>query len=62
MCWWGFSLSGGFMYNLSDYIPYTGQTISGTHKVLAWNKQTGYYFTEAGFCILDTKLIAMEDK
>lgn len=50
------------MFQLSNYVPYTGQTISGTHKVLAWSKQTGYYFTEAGFCILDTKVIAMEDK
>lgn len=50
------------MYNLKDFIPYTGQSIPGTHKVLAWSKKDGYYFTELGYCVFDVKVIAMEDK
>lgn len=48
------------MYNLKDYVPYNGQTISDDHKVLAWSKKDGYYFTEYGFCVFDVKVIAME--
>lgn len=49
------------MYNLLDYIPYNGQTISDDHKVLAWRKEDGYYFTKYVFCVGGVKVIAMED-
>ena len=51
------------MYNLSDFIPFKGNEHllkNGEHKVLAWSRKDGYYFTQAGFCAGDVKLIALE--
>jgi len=51
------------MYSLSDFIEYRGNEHllkSGEHKVLAWSKKDGYYFTQTGFCVGDVKLIALE--
>jgi hypothetical protein len=50
------------MYNLSDFIPYKGnesKVTNGMHKVLAWSKKDGYYFTEFGFCV-EALVIAIE--
>ena len=51
------------MHNLSDFIEYKGNEHllkNGEHKCLAWSKKDGYYFTQAGFCVGDVKLIALE--
>ncbi len=51
------------MYNLSDFTPFKGNEHllkSGEHKCLAWSRKDGYYFTQAGFCVGDVKLIALE--
>lgn len=42
------------MYNLNDFIPFKGnesKVTKGMHKVLAWSKKDGYYFTEFRFCV-----------
>ena len=51
------------MYSLSDFIPYKSnehKVTNGMHRVLAWSKKDGYYFTQAVFCVGDVKLIALE--
>lgn len=49
------------MYSLKDFTLYTGQQISSSHKVLAWSKKDGYYFTRYGLCGSGVKVIAMEE-
>lgn len=52
------------MYNLANYIPYLRnehKVTNGMHKVLAWSNKSGYYFTEAGFCV-DVLIVAIEEK
>ena len=44
------------MYQLSDYIPYTGKLTNGSEIVLAWSRKSGYHFLQAGFCIGDVKI------
>ena len=51
------------MYNLSEFIPFKGnesKVTNGMHKVLAWSKKSGYYFTEFGFCV-ESLVIAIEE-
>ena len=48
------------MYQLSDYIPYTGKLTNGSEIVVAWSKKDGYYFTEFGFCV-ESLVIAIEE-
>lgn len=49
------------MYNLQDFIPFNQAKIrSGEHKVLVWSPFFGYYFTQYGFVIGPTKIIAQE--
>lgn len=51
------------MYNLRNFIEYKSnehKVTNGMHKVLAWSKKSGYYFTEAGFCV-DVLIIAIEE-
>ena len=52
------------MYDLTDFIPYVEGTVTiGSHKVLAWSKKHGYYFTQYGFCAdPEIKIIAQENK
>jgi hypothetical protein len=50
------------MYNLRNYVEYKGnesKVTNGMHKVLAWSKKDGYYFTEFGFCV-EALVIAIE--
>jgi hypothetical protein len=49
------------VYQLSDFIPFKGNE----HKVLAWSKKSGYYFTEVDFtkselCV-DVLIVAIEE-
>lgn len=37
------------MYNLKDFVPYTGQLSTDQTPVLLWTKQNGYYFTSMGY-------------
>jgi len=37
------------MYNLKDFVPFTGQYITEHTPVLLWTKQNGYYFTSMGY-------------
>jgi len=56
------------MYNLSDFILYKSnehRVTNGSHKVLAWSKKSGYYFTEVDFtkselCV-DVLIVAIEE-
>lgn len=49
------------MYDLVDFIPFENNLTVGSHKVLAWSKKNGYYFTQYGFCIDPLiKIIAQE--
>ena len=51
------------MYNLSDFIPFKSnehKVTNGLHKVLAWSKASGYYFTSFGFCV-DVLIVAIEE-
>lgn len=51
------------MYDLADFIPYVEGTVTnGAHKVLAWTRKAGYYFTQFGFCVGEVKIIAQENK
>lgn len=52
------------MYNLRNFIEYKAnehKVTNGMHKVLAWSKKDGYYFTEFGFCV-DVLIVAIEEK
>ena len=51
------------MYSLADFIPYKSNEHKVTneqHKVLAWIKDSGYYFTSFGFCV-DVLIVAIEE-
>ena len=50
------------MYNLTDFIPYTGKLTNGSEIVVAWSKKSGYHFLQAGFCIVDVKIIGVKEK
>ena len=52
------------MYNLSDFISFKGNEHllkNGEHKCLAWSRKDGYYFTQAGFCVGDVLIVAIEE-
>ena len=51
------------MYDLANFIQFKGnehKVTNGMHKVLAWTKASGYYFTEFGFCV-ESLVIAIEE-
>lgn len=52
------------MYSLSDFeeFDYLKEKITGSTKVLVWNRKLGYYFTEFGFIfdLENNKIIAKE--
>lgn len=51
------------MYDLANFMPFKGnesKVTNGMHKVLAWSKKDGYYFTEFGFCV-DVLIVAIEE-
>ena len=50
------------MYNLSEYIPYTGKLTNGNEIVLAWNRKSGYHFLQAGFCVGDVRFIGGKEE
>ena len=50
------------MYQLTDYIPYTGILTNGSEIVLAWNRKSGYHFLQAGFCVGDVKIIGVKEE
>ena len=55
------------MYNLRDYIPYTGKLTNGSEIVLAWSRKSGYHFLQAGlvvtdFCVGDVKIIGVKEE
>ena len=55
------------MYQLSDYIPYTGKLTNGSEIVLAWSRKSGYHFLQAGFvvtevCVGDVKIIGVKEE
>ncbi len=50
------------MYQLTDYIPYTGTLSIGSEIVLAWDRKSGYHFLQAGYCIGDVKIIGVKEE
>lgn len=51
------------MYDLANFMPFKGnesKVTNGRHKVLAWTKTSGYYFTSFGFCV-DVLIVAIEE-
>ena len=50
------------MYQLADYIPYTGKLTNGSEIVLAWSRKSGYHFLQACFCLGDVKIIGVKEE
>ena len=50
------------MHSLSEYIPYTGKLTNGSETVLAWSREAGYHFLQAGFCVGDVKIIGVKEE
>ena len=50
------------MYNLAEYVKYKGQPLATRHCCLAWSREAGYHFLQAGFCIGDVKIIGVKEE
>ena len=50
------------MYQLSDFIPYTGKLTNGSEIVVAWSRKSGYHFLQAVFCVGDVKIIGVKEE
>ena len=50
------------MYQLTDFIPYTGTLTNGSEIVLAWSRKSGYHFLQASFCVGDVRIIGVKEE
>lgn len=51
------------MYDIDDFIPYVSGDLPDDREVLAWSKQTGYYFTTFKEAVeASVTIVAQEEK